>query len=178
MNEPLPLPAEAQQLCDNLKAPARLVSHLRLVHDVACQIVGGLEEKFPAMEFDGDAIRFGAATHDLGKVLHPDELTGPGKRHEEDGPGFLEQHGVPPDLARFARTHGTWNEGLLLEDLLVPLADAVWKGQRIDDLEELVVRQIAKQTGQKEWEVFSVLDLLLTEIASLGQARLAWRGVQ
>ncbi len=178
MNEPLPLPAEAQRLCHELKAPARLVAHLRLVHDVACQFVAGLKEQFPAMEFDGDAVCFGAATHDLGKVLHADELTGPGKLHEEDGPGLLEAHGIRPELARFARTHGAWNDESLLEDLLVSLADAVWKGQRIEDLEELVVRRIAKQTGQEEWNVFSALDLLLTEIASLGQARLAWRGVQ
>lgn len=176
MNEPIPLPADAQQLCDKLKAPARLVAHLRLVHDVAAQIVVGLEEKFPTLEFDGDAVRFGAATHDLGKVLHPNELTEPGKNHEEDGPGLLEAHGITPELARFARTHGAWNGESLLEDLLVALSDAVWKGQRIDDLEGFVVQRIAEQTGHEKWAVFSALDLLLTEIASEGQARLAQAG--
>lgn len=178
MKDPIPHPAEAQQLCHELKAPARLVAHLRLVHDVACQIVVGLEEKFSTLTFDSDAVGFGAAIHDLGKVLHPDELTGPGKRHEDDGPGLLEDYGVPSELARFARTHGTWNEESLLEDLLVALSDAVWKGQRIEDLEELVVRRIAEQTDQEKWAVFSGLDSLLEEIASEGQARLAWRGVQ
>lgn len=172
MKEPLLLPAEAKRLCQELKAPPRLVAHLRLVHDVACQIVAGLQEQFPTMEFDGDAVCFGAAIHDLGKCIHSSELTGPGKRHEEDGSGLLEAHGVPPHLARFARTHGTWNDESLLEDLLVSLADAVWKGQRIEDLEELVVRRIAKQTGQEEWNVFSALDLLLTEIASWGRTGL------
>jgi len=175
MREPLPLPAEAQRLCHELNASARLVAHLRLVHDVACQIVAGVKKQFPAMEFDGDAVCFGAATHDLGKVLHPDELTGPGKLHEEDGPRLLEANGVPSNLARFARTHGSWDEESLLEDLWVSLADAVWKGQRIDDLEELVVQRIAEETGQEAWSVFSASDLLLTEIASGGQARLAWQ---
>lgn len=173
MKDPIPHPAEAQQLCHELKAPARLVAHLRLVHDVACQIVGGLKEKLPAMVFDDDAVCFGAATHDLGQVLHPNELTGPGERHEEDGPRLLEANGVPSDLARFARSHGTWNEESLLEDLLVAVADAVWKGQRIEGLEGFVVQRIAEQTGQEKWAVFSVLDLLLTEVALLGQARLA-----
>ena len=111
------------------------------------------------MAFDADAVCFGAATHDLGKVLHPDELTGSGKRHEKDGPGLLEAHGVPSEQARFARTHGTWNEESLLEDLLVALSDAVWKGQRVEDLEGFVVQRIAEQTGQEKWEVFSALDL-------------------
>ena len=178
MKEPISLPVQAQRLCHDLKAPARLVAHLQLVHDVACQIVAGLQERFPTLAFDAETVCFGAATHDLGKALHPDELTGPGKGHEEDGPELLEDHGVPSALARFVRTHGTWNEESLLEDLLVSLADAVWKGQRIDELEALVVRRIAKQTDQEPWAVFSGLDSLLEEIASEGQARLAWRGVQ
>lgn len=178
MKEPRALPTEAQRLCDELEAPPRLVAHLRLVHDVACQIVIGLKERFPALAFDADAVRFGAAIHDLGKVLHPDELTGSGKRHEDDGHGLLEAHGVRPELARFARTHGAWNEESPLEDLLVAVADAVWKGERIDDLEGFVVQRVAKQTRLEEWAVFSVLDLLLTVIASLGQARLTRRDEQ
>ena len=178
MNEPIPLPAEAQRLCHELKAPPRLVAHLRLVHDVAAQIVVGLKKQFPTMEFDGDAVCFGAAIHDWGKVLHPDELVGPGTRHEEDGPRLLEAHGVPSELARFACTHGTWNDEMLMEDLLVALSDAVWKGQRIDDLEAFIVQRIAKQTGQEKWAVFSALDLLLTEITLLGEARLAWQAGQ
>lgn len=96
MREPLPLPDEVQQLCHDLKAPARLVTHLQLVHDVACQIIAGLEDHFPTLEFVGDTVCFGAATHDLGKMLHPDELARAGTRHEEDGFRLLENHGKPP----------------------------------------------------------------------------------
>lgn len=173
---PRPLPTAAQELLGKLGAPPRLAAHLRLVHDTAIEIVEGLRERFPMLSFDGVAVSVGAATHDFGKVLHPAELTGPGSRHEVDGPKLLEQHGVPPELARFARTHGAWSrETLPLEDLLVSLADTVWKGQRLDTLEAHVVAKIAETTGNESWEVFDKLDGLLEEIATDGDVRLAWQ---
>lgn len=130
------LPELAKRLCVELKAPPRLIAHLTLVHDAAYELVQGLKSRFPGFQFGHDAVLVGASTHDLGKILHPSELIGPGHRHEEDSPEFLEQHGVPPHLARFARTHATWDrEQVEIEDLLVALADNVWKGQRNDALE-------------------------------------------
>jgi HD domain len=173
---PRPLPAIAQQLCEKLKAPPRLIAHLSLVHDAAVEIVEGLRQRFPTLSFDAEAVHFGAATHDLGKVLHSNELTGPGNRHEEHGPGLLERHGVSPELARFARTHGAWSrETLPLEDLLVALADTVWKGQRIEALEAQVVAKIAEKTGFEQWGAFDKLDGLLEEVAAHGDERLAWQ---
>jgi len=146
------------------------------VHDAAVEIVEGLRQQFPTLSFDEEAVLFGAATHDIGKILHPAELTGPGKRHEEDGPALLEHHGVPPELARFARTHGAWSdETLPLEDLLVALADAVWKGQRLEALEAQVVDRIGENTDIEPWEVFDKFDGLLEEIAAHGDERLAWQ---
>lgn len=137
---------------------------------------GGLRQQFPALNFDEKAVLFGAATHDLGKVLHPSELTGPGNLHERDGAALLEQYSVSPELARFARTHGAWNrEALPLEDLLVALADTIWKGQRLEALEAQVVTMIAQQTGIERWEVFDKLDGLLEEVASRGDKRLSWQ---
>jgi hypothetical protein len=158
-------------------APPRLVAHLRLVHDVAAFLIEFLERRFPEVPIDRGAVLFGAATHDLGKVLHPAELTGPGRRHEVDGPPLLEQHGVPRALARFARTHGSWerDDDLALEDFLVALADTAWKGKRIAAIEEHVVSRIAKQTGIEPWKVFTALDDFLDEIASQGDERLAWQ---
>lgn len=174
--QPQPLPVPVLQLCEKLDAPARLIAHLRLVHDAAVEIVDGLQQKFPTLSVDVEAVLFGAASHDLGKVLHSHELTGPGNNHEADGPALLEVHGVSPELARFARTHGAWSrESLPLADLLVALADCVWKGQRLEALEAQVVSRIAEKTGTEEWEVFDKLDGLLDEIGRRGDERLAWQ---
>jgi len=173
---PRPLPATAQQLCEKLAATSRLVAHLTLVHDAAVELAEGLRLRFPTLKLDGGAVLFGAATHDLGKVLHPGELTGPGNRHEADGPVLLERNGISPELARFARTHGAWSTEMLpLEDLLVALADCVWKGQRLEALEAQVVASIAEKIGGEQWDVFDKLDGLLEEVAAHGDERLAWQ---
>jgi len=176
--EPRPLPEEVRRLCTELNTLPRLVAHLTLVHDVALDLVEGVQQKFPGLEFDDAAVCFGAASHDIGKALerNRNELTGPGSKHEEDGPALLEEHGVEPRLARFAGTHGAWSkEELPLEDLLVTLCDCIWKGQRLEELEKQVIDKIAEQTGIEQWEVFSELDALLEKIGSHGDERLAWQ---
>lgn len=177
--QPRPLPEKIQRLCTELDAPPRLVAHLILVHDVSVDLVAGLGQKFPDLDFDHEAVCFGAASHDIGKALerNQNELFAPGRQHEVDGPALLEEQGVEPRLARFARTHGAWSEEELpLEDLLVALADCIWKGQRLEALEKQVIDKIAEQTGVEEWEVFSEIDGLLDEeIGSQGDERLAWQ---
>ena len=174
--QPRPLPLLVPHLLGMLDTPPRLIAHLAVVHDAAVEIVEGLASQFPKLKLDTDAVLFGASTHDLGKIIHPTELTGPGNEHEVDGPGILELHSVPPQLARFARTHGAWSSSSLpLEDLVVALADTVWKGQRIDDLETQVVERIAGQTSIETWQAYAELDSLLQDVASKGHARLAWQ---
>lgn len=154
-----PLPDEAARLCHVLKAPDRLVSHLEVVHDVACHLVEGLRRAFPALAFDAEAVCFGAATHDLGKVIHPEELVGPGDLHEQVGPALLEANGVPPHLARFARTHGRWDrEPVGLEDLLLALADHSWRAARNDGLEAMIVERLASPSGKEPWQTIILLD--------------------
>ena len=130
------LPDEVEDLLDRLESPPRLVAHLTLVHDVAVSIVEVLSELSEG-GFDQRAVLFGAATHDIGKTLFPGELDGPGHAHEAAGRELLEAEGFAADLARFAETHGDWREGTI-EDLLVALADKVWKGKRIAELEERI----------------------------------------
>ncbi|WDI43719.1 hypothetical protein [Bremerella sp. P1] len=176
--EPRPLPEEVQRLCTKLDAPPRLVAHLILVHDVSVDLVEGLRQRFPDLDFDQEAVCFGAGSHDLGKALerNRNELTGPGSKHEEDGPALLEEHGVEPRLARFAGTHGAWSrQELPIEDLLVALCDCIWKGQRLEELEKQVINKITEQTGIEQWEVFSEIDALLEEIGSQGDERLAFQ---
>jgi len=173
---PRPLPTSIQQLCERLNADSRLVAHLRLVHDAAVEIVDGLRLRFPSLEMEQESVFFGAGSHDLGKVVHPEELSGPGHRHETAGERLLMENDVPSDLARFCRTHGAWDrESLPLEDLLVALADTTWKGQRLEELEMQIVIRIVEKTGLEPWLVFQELDELLTNVASCGDERLAWQ---
>lgn len=169
-----PLPPEVQRLLIVAKATKRLTVHLEIVHDTCCQLLNALEVLFPTLLIDKNTISLGAALHDAGKIIHPNELYGPGARHEEDGPVFLIDHGFDPTIARFSRTHGKWDsEELNLEDLLVALSDTIWKGARIDALESKVVKAISDETKSEIWDVFYRLDEALTVIAGKAEERLA-----
>lgn len=171
-----PLPSEAVRLLEEVGAPPRLVAHLRAVHDVAAQLVERLARSCPRLPVDREAVLFGAATHDIGKTLHPDELSGPGSRHEEAGRDLLLAHGVSPGLARFAATHASWGSpDAGLEDLLVSLADKVWKNKRVADLEDLVVAELCRVSGRPVWQEFLDLDEFLTVLGEEADLRLAWQ---
>lgn len=172
-----PLPNEVSSLLVKLGAPARLAAHLRAVHDVAEQLVAEFGSSWPPLLLDGVAVAFGAATHDIGKCVHLGELTGAGSAHEEEGYRLLLQSGVPDRLARFARTHARWaDEGVTNEDLMVSLADKIWKGKREEGLEQRVVGRIAAATGREPWSIFMQLDDLLCRIAARADERLAFQG--
>ncbi|MFG1955016.1 HD domain-containing protein [Micromonospora sp. NPDC048830] len=113
-------------------AKRSVAAHLRAVHDVAVRLTDAVADRFPQLGMDRSAVLFGAATHDIGKVLHPEELSGPGSAHEHAGHELLLRRGVDESLARFARTHASWHlAGVGVDDLLVSLADKVWKGKRV-----------------------------------------------
>ncbi|MEU2060560.1 HD domain-containing protein [Streptomyces sp. NPDC013455] len=170
-----PLPRRAAVLLEQVAAPPRLVAHLRAVHDVAAQLAEWVRQHCPALEFDADAVLFGAATHDIGKALHPAELSGPGARHEAAGRELLLAHGVPDRLARFAGTHASWSAAAGVEDLLVSLADKVWKNKRVPELEDLVVARLAGADGRERWAWFMELDEALTAIGEGADRRLAYQ---
>ncbi|WP_033824135.1 HD domain-containing protein [Kitasatospora sp. MBT63] len=169
-----PIPDRVDGLLRRAGAQPRLRAHLELVHDVAARLLDGIAARWPGAAVDGPAVLFGAATHDLGKVRHPEELTGPGHRHEEAGHLLLLELGVDPRDARFARTHASWTlPGISLEELLVSLADQVWRGSRRADLEDLVTARLAEAGGLARWEVFLALDDLLTDLGADADRRLA-----
>lgn len=171
-----PLPVAAEELLGRVQAPPRLVAHLRLVHDVAWQVTGRLAADHPELVFDREAVLFGAATHDIGKVRHPAELSRPGRLHEPAGRELLLELGVPQRLARFAGSHGSWTaDGVAVEDLLVSVADKVWKGHRVTGLEQLVVDRLAAACGLEPWAAFLALDDLLEAVAATADARLAYQ---
>jgi HD superfamily phosphohydrolase YqeK len=171
-----PLPEKAAALLREVSAPPRLAAHLRAVHDVACQLTVALAELYPALRFDREEVLFGAATHDIGKVAHPAELSQPGTCHERAGYELLIECGVEDRLARFAARHGTWTApDISTEDLLVSLADKIWKAKRVPDLEDRIVLRICDISGESRWQVFMNLDDVLDRIARGADARLAFQ---
>lgn len=154
------LPPDILDLLQRLQASPKLIAHLAIVHAAALVITGELATYWPTLHYDKQAVLFGAATHDIGKIAHPQELTQPGKQHEESGPALLMQQGISVHYTRFARTHGRWQAEVpaQLEDLLVAFADKTWKGQRDEALEQAIVQHIAEQTHEEPWNVYMKLD--------------------
>ena len=58
-------------------------------------------------------------------------------------------------------------------DLLVALADKLWKGKREDELEQRAAGAIERATGRPAWEVFDALDAICEAVAADGTDRLA-----
>jgi hypothetical protein len=170
------LPPSVAQLLVAFDDPPRLAAHLRAVHDVAHQLTAWLGGHHPALRFDRDAVLFGAATHDIGKAVHIAELSGPGSEHEAAGQMLLLESGIDPKLARFAATHASWSrDGIDVEDLLVSVADKVWKAKRVTDLEQLLVDRIAAASHQEAWQVFMDLDDHLDRLAAGADHRLQFQ---
>lgn len=171
-----PLPGGVVQLLQDLDAPPRLAAHLRLVHDVAWQITDWLTTQCPAVRFDREAVLFGAATHDIGKTAYLAELSGGGTEYEQAGRKLLLGYGVSPELARFAATHSAWTQPEIeIEDLLVSIADKIWKNKRVPDLEDRVVSRLAQASGRSAWEEFLAFDDLLTSLGQQADQRLAFQ---
>jgi hypothetical protein len=126
------LPTQVAALLDGLNASPRLVAHLTLGHDVAATLVAALHRAWSTLVYGRGSVLLGAATHAIGKMLHPQELSRPGHGHEDAGVALRERAGCSQEQARFARTHAqTANApSLAIEDLLVALADSLWRGKR------------------------------------------------
>ncbi|MGX1778141.1 phosphohydrolase [Nocardia brasiliensis] len=160
------LPVDIAALLVEAGAPPRLGATLRLVYDVACQLIDWLQLYYRSAPIDAAAVMFGAATYDIGKVAHPEELSAPGSAHEDAGYRLLLAHGIGADLARFCLTHARWEESYCeLDDLLVSLAAKICTAERVPELEQLVVRHLAAACDTEPWVVFLDLNDELTRIA-------------
>ncbi|MCH8618304.1 hypothetical protein [Undibacterium sp. TS12] len=125
------------------------------------------------LPFDANLIRLGVAMHDAGKILHPQELEGPGSLHEPADEKMLLARGVDSAIARCRVTHAQWRQsGLSLEELSIALADKLWKGKREEQLEMLVIHAIAQKLQVDQWDLFTGLDDLFERIAAGGSDRL------
>lgn len=171
------LPADAAFILKETSAPPRLLAHLVLVHDAAAQLIDQLSISFPSLSFDRDAVLFGASTHDIGKAVCTTELVEAGNEHEKIGHDLLRSMGISEDRARFAYTHGHWQDiaEIELEDLLVALADKCWKGKRDEDLESKTTELLSLATGKPAWECYAELDSILESLAQDASERLAWQ---
>ena len=164
--------ADALALLVELGAPPHLVQHHRLVAEAATELCDGLVEA-GLDGFNRTEVLVGAALHDAGKTRHPNEMHGGGSEHERAGHRLLLQHGVPEPLARHAWMHAAWRGQEALEPLLVALADKLWKGRRVTELEERAVRLLATSSGRDFWSLWSEVDPVFERVAACGDARLA-----
>ena len=162
---------EAYELLDEINAPEHLKTHLKLVGEAADLLIQMCEALGLSLDFE--FIQTGVAIHDIGKTVHPHEMTGPGSEHEPAGEKLLLTKGVSPKLARVCMTHARWQTlECSTEELLIALSDKLWKGKRVESLELEVIDRIAVLLNKQRWDTFSDLDLSFEEIASGGHDRL------
>jgi hypothetical protein len=162
---------EAHRLLRMLGASARLRKHAELVEEAAVLLLAEL--RVMGFAVDESFVRAGAVLHDCGKIRRPDELTAAGAQHEPEGEALLLSVNVEPKLARVCRSHARWASlDCSIEELLVALADKLWKGKRESELELQVIDRLAEASKQSRWEVFAQLDSCFEHIASGGVERL------
>ncbi len=162
---------DAYALLHDLGASQRLIHHARMVTEAANVLLKELRAL--GVPVDDRVVLFGAALHDAGKILHPEELSKPGSLHEQAGEAMLMARGVELAIARCCASHGAWNSpDISLEERLVALADKLWKGKREEALELLVIDEIANRLNGTRWKVFEQLDTAFEEIAARGSERL------
>jgi putative nucleotidyltransferase with HDIG domain len=166
---------DAEALLVEIGAPERLIMHGRLVLEAADELLAGAKRL--GIAIDGRLVRAGAMLHDIGKTVHPNELQASGAQHEEAGERLLLARGIEPAVARCCVSHARWTTMTCsLEELLVALADALWKGVRRESLEKRVVDEIAGRLGVDPWSIFVDLDSCFEDIADHGPERLGRSG--
>jgi hypothetical protein len=164
-------PDAARALLVGLGAPPHLLRHVELVGEAADLLLSGVEPL--GLSLDASFVRVGVVLHDVGKTLHPEELERSGADHEPAGEALLLRHGVSPEIARVCVSHARWTDLVVsLEELLIALADKLWKGVRVPSLEERVVQRVAASLSRDVWDVFIQLDDLFERIARDGTDRL------
>lgn len=162
----------ALQLLDEVAAPARLKRHVELVGEAADVLLHRLAQL--GITLDADYVRVGVVLHDVGKTIHRLELDAPGSAHEAAGEALLLARGMSPEVARVCRTHAQWREAeTTLEELVIALADKLWKGARVAELEERVIDRAARATRRDRWALFTALDTIFEEVAGSAEVRLA-----
>ena len=160
----------AFELLRRLGAPAQLVMHAELVAEAGEAIISALEGL--GAPIDKDFILSGIVLHDIGKTVYFSELAQEGDLHAETGRDLLLREGVDPRLAEVCVSHAAWREVKTFEELVIACADKLWKGKRVADLEELLVKRVSEEIQLGFWEAFTCLDGCFEEIAGGSDERL------
>jgi HD domain len=161
----------AYEFLKELGATDRLIQHVKLVGEAAEELIAQLQKL--GISFDSDWVRLGVAFHDVGKILHPLELVEKGTQHEAAGELLLLAQNVDPKVARCCRSHGQWQYlECSFEELVVALADHLWKGKRNVELESKLITEVAAMSGRDYWEIFIELDSGFELVAAGGDRRL------
>ena len=93
---------------------------------------------------------------------------------EAAGEALLAAHGVALEAARCCRSHaGYGTMTVSFEELLVALADKLWKGVREGALELCAIDAAADRLHEDRWAVYGRFDDLFERIASEGGERVA-----
>ncbi len=170
------LPNHIHKLYEKFDAPERLIRHHQIVYSVTGKLLDSFRKEWPDLMLPDDLILFGAGTHDIGKVRVKSELYKLGKEHEKAGQNLLIELGYSTEESRFTFTHGNWDgDQINIEDLLVSAADKIWKGKRIDELEEKLISKLSAHLRIDYWAVFSTVDKILSKIALDADQRLLWQ---
>jgi hypothetical protein len=160
------------RLLQDLGASPRLIQHVKLVGEAAEILI--LQFQKLGISFDSNWVRSGVAFHDAGKILHPSELIEKGNKHEAVGEMLLLAQGVDPKVARCCRSHGQWQTMECdFEELVVALADNLWKGKRNTELENNVITKVTAMCDQDYWKIFMELDSGFEQVAAGGDSRLS-----
>lgn len=163
---------DAFKLLKELKAPEHLITHVTLVGEAACEIIKCL--KSHDLEFDAVFVETGVVLHDVGKIKHTQEMYQKGSMHEAEGEKILFALGVEEKLTKVCISHAQWSaEDVNLEELLIALSDKLWKGKRVQKLEEKVIILVASSLNVEYWDLFMDLDSCFESIASNGDERLS-----
>ncbi|WP_282124971.1 HD domain-containing protein [Marinifilum flexuosum] len=174
--EIIDLPNRIVELLEEVDSPERLKRHLQIVYSTASELVKQIRQEWPTIVFNEELILFGAGTHDIGKSEITKELYEKGRKHELKGKYLLQNHGFKKEEARFAFTHGNWQEeNLTIEDLIVSLSDKIWKGKRIEELEEKVGKIISDNLNIDYWEVYVKLDKILIKLSNKSDELILWQ---
>ena len=167
-------PSNTEQACallETLGAGSALKKHAQLVLEAAAYLLDALARA--GIHCDRAYVTSGAILHDAGKILHPQELSADGAAHELTGERLLLGAGVCPRLARCAVTHADWQRAdISFEELLIALADHLWKGSRNDALELRVIQCAADASRQDPWALYPLLMDVFDDIAAGSAGRL------
>ncbi|MEM9282166.1 MAG: HD domain-containing protein [Verrucomicrobiota bacterium] len=164
----------AAELLDRQRSadfPARLIEHHRIVSEVASSLAIALNAI--GLKIDAERAELMASIHDVGKSVATDELSGAGSTHEEIGAAVAEGFGLPSSISKICRSHSAATpEGMDLEEIVVRLADKLWKGKRDTEFEQRAVASFAESLEREDWEVFMEADKIFEAIAESGHQRL------